>query len=417
MTRSMRPPALPSARAPSGVPPADRVGERPDAMHIVFATNKLDVGGIEINLVRLTRELIELGHEVTVVSARGKLSGEVEAAGGVTVDVEMNLRSAPVLRRDMRAVAALLQARPADVIQVFSASSAVLISLVRRLARWRGRAFPPVVSAIMGLVSSSDEPPPRTYARAWATTFGADLLLTTSPAIDHMARRLPIARSRIREALVVGVELRDPQLDESQRRRLRDELLGERGTKLVMTAGRLEASKSHELFVAAAAEIVRREPGARMAIVGEGSLRRQLTEQIDELGLTGVVALLGERSDLDDLLRCTDVYVRPGVVDGLIGITVLEAQAACVPVVAFDTEDVRMGITHGVTGWLVAPGDVRGLADAVTRLLDPSDADREVVAAARRQVAERFDIAVVARSLAALYGELPSADGRVLSEA
>jgi glycosyltransferase involved in cell wall biosynthesis len=383
----------------------------PDAMHIVFATNKLDVGGIEINLVRLTRALTELGHEVTVVSARGTLGPALASAGGVHVHVAMDRRSPAGLRRDVHTVLALLRARPADVVHVFSASSAVVIALARRLARLRRRPFPPVVSAIMGLMSSSQEPASRTYARAWATTFGADVLLTTSPAIDHAARRLPIPRRRIRQADLVGVELGNPCLDEAGRERLRRHLLGDGGTKLVMTAGRLEASKSHDLFVAAAADVVRREAGARFAIVGEGSLRPQLTTQIDELGLTGVVSLLGERSDLDDLLRCTDVYVRPGVVDGLIGITVLEAQAAGVPVVAFNTQDVRVGIVHGVTGWLVEPGDVKGLADVVTRLLHPSDGDREVVAAAHRQIEERFDIAAVARSLVSLYGEL-GANGR-----
>lgn len=86
--------------------------------------------------------------------------------------------------------------------------------------------------------------------------------------------------------------------------------------------------------------------------------------------------------------------------------TVLEAQAACVPVVSFDTQDVRAAITHGVTGWLVPLGDIARLADAVSSLLHPSAEARQVVAAAHRQAMERFDIESVAGSLVTLYREL-----------
>lgn len=70
------------------------------------------------------------------------------------------------------------------------------------------------------------------------------------------------------------------------------------GTHLILTAGRLVPAKRHELFVSCTAELVRKHPGARFVIVGEGPLRQKLTGQIDELGLADVVSLLGTRSDL-----------------------------------------------------------------------------------------------------------------------
>ena len=378
-------------------------------MHILFATNTLDVGGIETNLVKLTGALTRMGHEVTVASAGGVLSRAVESAGGVNVRLQMDLRSPRRIRQDVRVLDEVLVRRRPDIVHVFSASSAVLSAIVQRTRRWRGRPSPPVVSTIMGLMQSADERMGVTYARVWATSFGADVLLAPSPAIEAAARRLPIARSRIRRAVVIGVELGNTSLDDGRRRLLRDELLGEAGTHLILTAGRLVPAKHHELFVSSAAEVVREHPGARFVIVGEGPLRQQLAAQIDELGLADAVSLLGERSDLHDLLQCTDVYVRPGLIEGGIGMTVLEAQAASVPVVSFDTKDVRAAIAHGVTGWLVASGDIRSLADAVSALLAPSAAAREVVAAAHRQAMERFDIDSVAASLLTLYRELGAA--------
>lgn len=375
-------------------------------MHVLFATNSLEVGGIETNLVKLTRALTRLGHEVTVVSGGGALSRALESAGGVNVHLQMDLHAPLRIRQDVRTIDELLHSHRPDVVHVFSASSALLFAIARWTRRRQSCPFPPVVSTIMGLMQSTEERMSVTYARAWATSFGANVLLAPSPVIEAAARRLPIARRRIRRAVVIGVEFDDRSSDDERRGLLREELLGERGAHLVLTAGRLVPAKHHELFVASAAELVRAHPGARFAIVGEGPLRHALAAQIDELGLSDVVSLLGERSDLHDLLRCTDVYVRPGLLEGGIGMTVLEAQAACVPVVSFDTQDVRAAIVHGVTGWLVPPGDTGKLADAVGALLDPSDAIGQVVAAAHRQAMERFDIRSVAASLVTLYLEL-----------
>lgn len=375
-------------------------------MHVLLATNSLEVGGIETNLVRLTRALTRLGHEVTIASGGGALSHALESAGGLNVRLQMDLRSPVRIRQDVHALDELLRSCRPDVVHVFSASSAVLFAVVRWKRHWRGRPFPPVVSTIMGLRQSTEERMAVTYARAWATSFGANVLLVPSPVIEAAAKRLPIPRRRIRREIVIGVELDDRSLDDDRRRLLREELLGERGAHLVLTAGRLVPAKHHELFVASAAELVRARPGARFAIVGEGPLRHRLSAQIDELGLSDVVSLLGERSDLHDLLQCSDVYVRPGLLEGGIGMTVLEAQAARVPVVSFDTQDVRAAIVHGVTGWLVPPGDTSKLAATVGSLLDPSDAIRQVVAAAHRQTMERFDIQSVAASLVTLYLEL-----------
>ena len=50
------------------------------------------------------------------------------------------------------------------------------------------------------------------------------------------------------------------------------------------------------------------------------------------------------RDDVERILAATDVYVRPGVVEGFIGITVLEAQALGVPVVSFRTDDVQLAV-------------------------------------------------------------------------
>jgi glycosyltransferase involved in cell wall biosynthesis len=111
----------------------------------------------------------------------------------------------------------------------------------------------------------------------------------------------------------------------------------------------------------------------------------------------------GVRDDIPRLLAATDVYVKPGIVEGFIGITVLEALGLGKPVVAFDTQDVKLALTDGETGLIVPNGDVAGLADRILYLLRHPDLGARLGEAGQRLVLERFDFGVLARRLEEFY--------------
>jgi glycosyltransferase involved in cell wall biosynthesis len=179
-----------------------------------------------------------------------------------------------------------------------------------------------------------------------------------------------------------------------------------------MTIGRLDPVKSHELFVRAAAHVARHRTDVRFFVVGEGPLRSSLEAEIVRLGVGASVTLLGERTDISRLLGSTDVCVRPGIVEGFVGITVLEAQAFGVPVIAFETEDVKLAVTDHETGLLVPPNDTEALGAAVLELLgDPELAER-LGAAGRSHLEATYALPVVVDALEALYAEHSSDPAR-----
>jgi len=294
-----------------------------------------------------------------------------------------------------------------DVINVFSASAAVLVFLARISLFSRVHRRVPVVGSVMGLQSSATERALITHGRVWMTALGVRTLVVISPAIEAIVRRLPISRNRIRHVATVGIDMPEPG-DPKRISALRRCLLGREADALVMTVGQLEPRKSHDLFVLAARSVVDVRPQTRFVVVGQGKQQMALVNQVADLGLQDHILFVGERTDVDDLLACADVYVKPGIVEGFIGITVLEAQAARVPVVAFDTRDVRMAITSGATGWIVSPGDTTALSVQILRLLQEPHSSSAIVESAYRQVVERFEINVAARALERLYLEMVS---------
>jgi glycosyltransferase involved in cell wall biosynthesis len=97
-----------------------------------------------------------------------------------------------------------------------------------------------------------------------------------------------------------------------------------------------------------------------------------------------------DRADLPAIYSAADVFAFPGL-DEPIGMVYLEAQACGLPVVAFDNAGVSEVVATGVTGLLVAPGDVGALADALVRLGQDPALREEMSRAATDMVRERFE--------------------------
>lgn len=372
-----------------------------------MVTNRLNVGGIEKNMVLLCEELSRRGHRVLAASAPGVLVQALEEGGGRHVALRGPGAGPFALAQDVRTVRAVIRDEKPDVVHVFSAWAAVVVFAAKpRTVRGRrlGRSGQTVLASLMGIVSSPGEPGLKTGLRAWLTGLGADALIAPSPAMLELVTRLPATPRAVLTQTVVGVRM-DPPI-RSWGKGVRVELGLHPSDKLVVTIGRLDATKSHHLFVEAAQQVCAERDDVHFAVVGDGELREELTAQIRSVGGQRRVHLLGERQDVARILAEADVCVRPGVVEGFVGITVLEAQAQRVPVVSFDTQDVRVAIEHGTTGLLVPPGDVSALARAVIGLLDDRGRALAIADRGHRAVQEAFALDKVVTDLEDLYQSL-----------
>jgi len=168
----------------------------------------------------------------------------------------------------------------------------------------------------------------------------------------------------------------------------------------VVAIGRLAAPKDALTLVRALAAVGARPYSA--LVVGDGPDRRAVEAEIRSLGLEGAVRLAGERRDVPRLLANADVFVLSSRSEGA-PLSVLEAMAAGVPVVASAVGGVPELVADGVTGLLVSPGDPRALAAALDRLLADPALRRRLGAAARERVRTRFDLAAMREAHLELY--------------
>jgi glycosyltransferase involved in cell wall biosynthesis len=169
----------------------------------------------------------------------------------------------------------------------------------------------------------------------------------------------------------------------------------------VVTVGRLVRQKNHRLFLAAAAALARELPRVRYVIVGDGPLRSALLRQAAELGIAGRVAFLGERDDVEFVLRSAALFWLTSSWEGMPNV-VLEALASGVPAIATDVGGARELIRSGVDGFVVPPDDAEAFVQSSRQLLsDPITWQRHSTAA--RQRAESFSTARMVAALSELY--------------
>lgn len=174
---------------------------------------------------------------------------------------------------------------------------------------------------------------------------------------------------------------------------------------LAVYTGRLVRSKGLSDLVAAWATIIRRRPGARLILAGDGPYHQTLVEQIEAQGIDGRVILAGTFDHVDGLLAAADLFVLPSWEEGM-SLALLEAMAAGVAVVATDVPGNRSLIENERHGLLVAAGDPTALAGAMERLLDDPRTASRLGAAARRRVEGEFSLARSVDEHVALFERL-----------
>jgi glycosyltransferase involved in cell wall biosynthesis len=168
----------------------------------------------------------------------------------------------------------------------------------------------------------------------------------------------------------------------------------------VLSIGRLRAPKDFTTLVRAIAAC---EPGSvRLQIAGDGPQQAELADEITRLGIADAVELLGRRDDVQQLLGAADVFVLSSRSEGM-PMSVLEAMAAGLPVIATAVGGVPEIVRDGETGTLVAPGDAGALGRAIAALARDPTLRQRLGAAGRRRAEREFGLAEFQRAHLELY--------------
>jgi len=140
-------------------------------------------------------------------------------------------------------------------------------------------------------------------------------------------------------------------------------------------------------------------------LVGEGPEMPAVEQQVRSAGLQDAVRLLGLRHDVPELLAAADIFLLTSFSEG-IPLTIIEAMAAGLPVIATRVGGVEEMVVEGATGLLVPSGNDQALAAAIERLAGDPQTRHVYGAAGRRRAETDFDEQQMHEQYGRLYAEM-----------
>lgn len=169
--------------------------------------------------------------------------------------------------------------------------------------------------------------------------------------------------------------------------------------------------KGHRDFIRMAARVTRELPAVRFLVIGgvvEDPLEpERLAIWAKRLGLNDRVHFIGHRADVPAMLKSIHILVHPARFEAF-GRVLIEAMAVGRPVVASDDGGPREIVQHGLTGYLVPPGDVDCFAQRVIELLKDDALRGRMGEAAALEARRRFSLEEHVHSLALIYNSVVS---------
>ncbi len=359
-------------------------------MALVLATS---AGGVGRHVAAVARGLAARGHRVDVFGPAS--TGErFDFSGGRTdfhrLEIASGLHPVVALRAAWRLRGLI---RDVDVVHAHGLRAAVVTALSRlHVVRRRRPVF--VVTLHNAMLGNKFRQRVLEFVMRQAVR-GFDVVLAVS---DDLADSVRAVKPFVERALISAV-LREPSRD---RAAVRQSLELAADTTLVLAIGRLHSQKGFDVLVNAARLLQREVPRAVVLIAGDGPQRQNLQRQIADAGVG--VRLLGDRSDVADLVHAADAIVMPSRWEGW-PMAAAEVIGAGRPLVA-----TRVGGIPELVGdaaLLIEPDDPNSLAEALARVLTDEGLAADLMAAARRRASGLPTDGDVVNQLVSCYQERP----------
>jgi glycosyltransferase involved in cell wall biosynthesis len=348
------------------------------AMNILQLVSGTGINGAIRHCYDLSCELAARGHEVLLAHKPGAWIGQQPVPAGVE-RLEVGFKRRP---SEIRRVAAAMRERKIDVIHSHNSSAHFFGALLSLFYK-----FPRVATSHATFFQPHWWMSDRVISPSEATArFQHRVNLVPRSRIDVIPNFINVAR--LQSGATRGNARRDLAIDDA--------------AFVIVTVGEIIPRKNQELLVRAVPDLLAAGVAPVVLLVGkrDHDYGARVAATIKELNVENYIRLLGERSDIPDLLRAADCFCLPSRHE-ILPIALLEAMALALPVVATDVGGVAELVRDSTDGIITESENKAALAAALFRLArDPAIRIRMSAAAQSRVQSSYSPEACVPRIMA-----------------
>jgi glycosyltransferase involved in cell wall biosynthesis len=346
-------------------------------MNILFLTTHFNTGGITSYILTLGEALVRSGHNVWVASSGGNAVSRLETAGikHITINIRTKSEASPKLWLSFGPLSRLIRKEGINIIHAQTRVTQVL-------GVWLSKATGvKMVTTCHGFFR------PRWFRKAFPC-WGQAVIAISKPVARHLREDFGVAQNKI-YLIANGIDLNRFVMTNDQMRRDSRQKWEIADTPLIGIIARLSSVKGIHVLIEAMPLVLEKIPSANLLIAGQGPEENALKKLAQDMLLEAHVHFKNTIDQTQELLCALDVFVMPSLMEGL-GLSVIEAQACGIPVVASRVGGLVDLIEDGKNGYLVPVQDPGILADRIADVLKDPQKSRNMAQQARLNVEQNF---------------------------
>ncbi len=359
-------------------------------MKILFLTTHLNRGGITTYIKTLALSLKSRGHQVIVASCGEDAVEELKESGICHLKISTNTKCEvnPKLLIAFLKARAIVKRERIEIIHAHTRVTQVLGTILSKSIGVR------LITTCHGFFNLN-------LGRKLLPCWGRKTIAISEPVRECLINRMGISKDRI-SLIHNGV---DVNRFKGTNKKEAKERLGLNDAPVIGITSRLSSGKGHQSLLQAAEIILKERGDIQFLIVGDGPFRDRLIKIAEDLKIKEKITFAGKTADVLPFLQAMDIFVHPSSKEGL-GLSILEAMALGLPVVASDTGGIYIAVRENRTGLLVPPGDYQCLADGIMRFLRDPSLIMKMGEEARKVACEEFGLEDMVKRVEEVYKEV-----------
>ena len=355
-------------------------------MKILLVTTHMNFGGISSYTFSLAKILVKMGHDVYCASSSGDMSAQLEKNGIHHLPLPINTKSelSPKVLVSLIKLLFYMKKEKFEIVHAQTRVTQVLCWYFSKITKI------PFVTTCHGFFRQN-------LGRQLFSCWGQRVFAISDAVKKHLMIDFYVPNEKIAlvpngiavEKFIVAEKRLDPEYKD----------------RTVGIIARLSSVKGHIYLIKAMADVVKEFPDSRLFIFGHGKIKYELVRLVEKLKISEKIFFLPAVSNTAEVLQEIDIFVMPSIQEGL-GLSILEAQASGLPVVASDVGGIPTIVKHDISGLLFKPKDVGALSGAILRLMEDRQLAMRLGKKGRRDVEKLFNLQIMTSEVEKIYKEV-----------